>query len=91
MQLRLFILFFFIIHHSTFIVRAQETPVTEQQLENLSDADQSETEDDSYLQLLEQFIKNPLNLNTADENELKELKVLSGLQIASLVSYRRLF
>jgi hypothetical protein len=91
MRLRLFILFLFTIHHSPFTLRAQETPVTEQQLENLTDADQSETEDDSFLQLLEQFKKNPVNLNTADENELKELKFLSGLQIANLISYRKLF
>ena len=90
MRLRLIILLLFTIHHSPFSIRAQETPVTEQQLENLTDADQNETEDDSYLQLLEQFIKNPLNLNTAEENDLKELKILSGLQIANLLSYRKL-
>ena len=90
MRLRLIILMLFTIHHSPFSIRAQETPVTEQQLENLTDADQNETEDDSYLQLLEQFIKNPLNLNTAEENDLKELKILSGLQIANLLSYRKL-
>jgi hypothetical protein len=72
---------------------AQETPVTsaEQQLENLTDIDQAETEDDSYLQQLEHFRKNPLNLNEADENDLKELKILSGLQITSFISYRKLF
>lgn len=71
----------------------QETPVstTEQQLENLTDADQGETEDDSYLQELEQFKKNPINLNTADENGLRELKILTGLQIANFISYRKLF
>ena len=42
---------------------AQEIPVnTEQQLENLADTDQAETEDDSFLQELEYFRKNPLNL-----------------------------
>ena len=87
---RLIILFFFTIHYSPFTF-SQETPVTEQQLENLTDADQSETEDDSYLQQLEQFRKNPVNINTADENELRELKILSDLQIANLISYRKLF
>ena len=81
------------IHLSLFTTFAQEIPVstTEQQLENLTDADQSETEDDSYLQQLEQFRKNPVNLNTADENDLRELKILSGLQIANFISYRKLF
>ena len=72
-------------------VYAQEIPVTtEQQLENLTDADQAETEDDSYLQQLEYFRKNPVNLNTADANELKELRILTDLQIESLIQYRRL-
>ena len=69
MWLRIFILFLFTIHYSPFTLYAQESPVStiEQQLENLTDADQSETEDDSYLQQLEQFRKNPVNLNTTDE------------------------
>ena len=71
---------------------AQESPVStiEQQLENLTDVDQAETEDDSYHQQWERFRRNPLNLNTADENDLRELKILSGLQIANLISYRKL-
>ena len=37
------------------------------------------------------FRKNPVNMNTADENDLRELKILSGLQIANFISYRKLF
>ena len=66
-------------------------PSAEQQLENLTDADQAETEDDSYLQQLEQFRKNPINLNVADINELRELRILTDLQIFNLLTYRRLF
>lgn len=90
--MRKLLLILFIIPCSLFIV-AQETPAstTEQQLENLTDADQSETEDDSYLQQLEQFRKNPVNLNEADENDLKELRILSGLQIQNFLLYRKLF
>src|SRR4026209_1505215 len=93
MCVRLLILLLVTLHYSPFTMNGQETPptTTEQQLENLTDADQSETEDDSYLQQLEQFRKNPVNLNTADENDLKELKILSGLQIANFISYRKLF
>lgn len=80
------------IHSAIPPVYAQEIPVnTEQQLENLTDADQAETEDDSYLQQLEYFRKNPVNLNSADVNELKDLRILTDLQIENLVSYRRLF
>ena len=80
------------IQFSLFTCLGQDIPPsTEQQLENLTDADQAETEDDSYLQQLEQFRTNPLNLNTADINELRELRILTDLQIANFISYRRLF
>jgi len=81
-----------IIDLSLFTALGQESPVStlEQQLENLTDIDQAETEDDSYHQQWERFRRNPLNLNTADENDLRELKILSGLQIANLISYRKL-
>ncbi|HEV8506095.1 MAG TPA: hypothetical protein VGQ53_11865 [Chitinophagaceae bacterium] len=76
--------------YSLFIM-GQEIPTnTEQQLENLTDADQMETEDDSYVVQLQYFKKHPLNLNEAGANELKELFFLSDLQIESLLSYRRL-
>ncbi|MGZ8557767.1 MAG: ComEA family DNA-binding protein [Chitinophagaceae bacterium] len=86
------IIILFTIHFSLFTCFGQDIPPSaEQQLENLTDADQAETEDDSYLQQLEQFRRNPLNLNTADVNELRELRILTDLQIANLISYRRLF
>lgn len=66
-------------------------PVIEQQLENLTQAsDDATTEDDSYLQELVQFIKDPVNLNYADEGQLQELKILSPLQISNLMLYRKL-
>ena len=87
--------FFFILLTTNFsLVTAsgQESPVStlEQQFENLTDVDQAETEDDSYHQQWERFRRNPLNMNSADENDLRELKILSGLQIANLISYRKL-
>ena len=86
--------FFFIllIINLSFTASGQESPIStlEQQFENLTDVDQGETEDDSYHQQWERFRRNPLNLNTADENDLRELKILSGLQIANLISYRKL-
>lgn len=90
---RIFILFLFTIDNSPLTLYAQETPVStlEQQIENLTDVDQAETEDDSYHQQWERFGKNPLNLNIADETDLRELKILSGLQIANFILYRKLF
>lgn len=86
------LLILFIIYYSLFPCRAQDIPPeTEQQLENLTDLDQAETEDDTYLQQLAQFRRNPLNLNIAEANDLRELGILTGLQIQNFLSYRRLF
>jgi Helix-hairpin-helix motif len=89
--LKKFVLILFTIHYSLLTWSQDIPPTTEQQLENLTDADQAETEDDSYLQQLEQFRKNPVNLNLADAPELKELRIITDLQIDNLISYRRLF
>ncbi|QNA45778.1 ComEA family DNA-binding protein [Lacibacter sediminis] len=70
---------------------AQETQTTEQQIENITEVNESETEDDSYLQTLRHYQRNKLNLNSASETELKEFTFLSPLQIANFLSYRRLF
>jgi hypothetical protein len=77
-----------------FALGQTETPVTnttEQQIEDLTNAnDDNETEDDVWLQQLEDFKKHPINLNTADEDELKQLRILLPIQINSLISYRKL-
>ena len=71
----------------------ENTPplVVEQQLENLTEAtEDAETEDDSYLQRLQAFTRDPLNLNYADEGQLEELKILSPIQITNFLLYRKL-
>ncbi len=89
----------FLLTFSTGVVRAQVTPaqpqepppVIEQQLENLTEAnDDATTQDDSYLQELVQFTRDPINLNDADGGELAELKMLSPIQISNLIEYRKL-
>ncbi len=83
------ILFTFISIVTTLKVAGQDIPLTtEQQLENLTDASEVETEDDTFLQDLEQFKKTPLNINTADAEELKQLRIVNDLQISNLISYR---
>jgi hypothetical protein len=72
-------------------VFAQESPVVEQQIENLTEAEESETEDDSYIQSLQHYVKNKLNLNYANETELKDFSFLTPLHIASFLNYRKLF
>ncbi len=79
-----------------FFLNASQAQVTEppgssaeEQLENITaNKEDAETEDDSYLIELNSFLKNPVNLNTADRNLLEDLKILSPMQIQSLISYR---
>lgn len=70
---------------------SQQLPVNnEQQLENLADENQGETEDDSWMQEAAQYKKNPVNLNLAEEEELRQLRWLNDLQVSSLIRYRNL-
>ena len=70
----------------------EPAPGMEQQLENLTEnAEDAESEDDAFLQQMAHFIKDPVNLNTATESDLKELMIFTPLQIQNLISYRNLF
>lgn len=65
---------------------------TEQQMEAITENNEdTETQDDTFLQSLQQFLKSPVNLNYADATTLKELVVLTPLQIQNIISYRSLF
>jgi hypothetical protein len=67
------------------------TPHAEQQLENITENNEDlETEDDTYLQEMVQFIKNPVELNYADEDELNQLRMLTPLQVQHFITYRNL-
>ncbi len=63
-------------------------PVKEQQLENMTAAQEAETEDDSYIQQLSYYKRHPLNINTANAGELQGLLLLTDLQIQHLINYR---
>ncbi len=77
--------------HASAQVTETVTNNTEQQLENITENNEDlETEDDTFLQQLVQFIKDPVNLNTADETELARLVILSPVQIHNLIMYRML-
>jgi hypothetical protein len=89
-KIKLFVFLFFV----TISLQAQikEVPIpsiTEEELENITaNDDDMETEDDSYMQEMVQFQRNPINLNSADADDLKELKILSPMQVENLISYR---
>lgn len=64
----------------------------EEQLENITQNNEDETpEDDSYLQNLIHYLKEPLNLNYADRGLLQQLHLLSPIQISNLLAYRKIF
>lgn len=72
-------------------VPAQEiTEIAEQQLENLAEINEAETEDDSYWQQLDYYRKHPVNLNIASTVQLEELRLLTPLQISNFLRYRDL-
>jgi len=60
------------------------------QLEALSEKNDSEPADDSYELDLDYFSRHPLNLNTADEEDLIQLHILEVLQVKNFISYRKL-
>lgn len=62
----------------------------EQALENLAEADELETEDDSYLQQLSQLRRNRMNLNTATITDLQIFRFLNELLLVQIINYRTL-
>ncbi|HEU4472288.1 MAG TPA: helix-hairpin-helix domain-containing protein [Flavisolibacter sp.] len=72
--------------------RAQELPPnTQQQLEQLAEATETESpEDDQWLQTLDHYRREPLDLNEAGAEDLQGLRFLSALQIDLFLRYRKL-
>ena len=77
--------------HTTAQVSTPATVNVEQQLENAvaMNAD-AEIDDDSWLQQMGRFLKDPIDLNEATETTLKEFQILTPVQIQQLISYRNL-
>ncbi len=87
---RLLTLLFLLVYNLFFpVANAQELPSSiKQQLENLADATEEETEDDTYLQQLTYLRSEPMNLNATTAGELQIFYFLTDLQIQSLIRYR---
>lgn len=68
----------------------QDIPVQAgEQLENLAErAEDSEPEDDSWMQEMNTYLKHPLNINEADESLLQLFKILTPIQIRNFLNYR---
>lgn len=80
---------------STFFSGTAQTepaaPILEQQLENITENNEDvEPEDDSFLQQMQYFLKNPIHINSVNEATLEELKILTPLQLQQFFLYRKL-
>ena len=74
-------------------VKAQEENPPEKitlQLEAQAERNDAEPEDDSYELDLDEFRRHPLNLNSASEQDLTRLRLLTVLQTKNFISYREL-
>jgi len=60
-------------------------PITQQQLENVAEANDEDPKDDNLLQQLDYFRRHPINLNAATTEELQGLKIITDLQISNLI------
>jgi Helix-hairpin-helix motif len=90
-QLLIFISVIFISLYPFAQVIETITPITEQQLENITENNEDlESEDDSYMQQMILFIKNPVSLNDADVSDLNKLRILTPIQIQNFIMYRNL-
>ena len=66
-----------------------EGPDLEETIEDIVSESEAEFEYDTYLDHLNAFIESPLNLNTATQDQLHHLGLLSGEQIQALMQYIR--
>lgn len=83
--------FLFIIFCGTLRAQNNETSNSRTtQLEAIAEKNNSEPEDDSYELDLDYFIRHPLNLNSASEDDLIQLHILEVLQVKNFISYRNL-
>lgn len=86
---KIFLLFALLLPTKAFL---QDMPSleTEQQLEQLTEnLEDTEINDDSWLQQLEYWKKNKLNLNTATIEDMIAFQLLSDLQIQTFMDYRK--
>lgn len=77
--------------HFSLFSQVTEAPanMAEQQLENLTENTGAETEDDAYLQELQQYTRHPVNLNTVSGETLSQLGLLTPMQVENFLKYRK--
>ncbi|MFL5811703.1 MAG: ComEA family DNA-binding protein [Flavisolibacter sp.] len=87
MKLTLFMLILLLPH----LCLAQVPPSIQQQLEARAEAEGEEIQIDGHLlQQLEYFKKHRININATSAEELQQLRILTDIQILSLLQYEKL-
>ena len=74
-------------------INAQSNEMPEyraEQMEVMAERTETIPKDDSYDLVLDYFSRHPLNINSADEEELNRLQILEVLQVKNFISYRKL-
>jgi hypothetical protein len=86
-------IFILLLCHVKVLAQSPELPVaTQQALESLTESNNDDvTDDDYFLQQWHAYLKDPVNLNTADENTLQGMQMFTPLQIQNLIFYRKEF
>lgn len=71
-----------------YFVEAQEIPLGEQLLEEVTSADEISENTEAYVDMLDYLLLEPLNLNSATGEEMQQVLRISSLQAEALVNYR---
>ena len=78
-------------YHTVLYAQVDLPQERELQLETMAESNtDADTEDDAYQLEMEGLLKDPLDINKANESELGQLKLLTHFQVKQLLSYRRL-
>jgi len=89
---RKYILFFILLFSSSTLFSQEKNDIIQQRIEFISEQLEDENIDlTALVENLNFFFENPLNLNSADEESLNELGLLTDVQINDLLLHRKLF
>lgn len=71
-------------------IHAQEIPLpAQQQLEMQAEKSGDQPDDDGWLMQMEEYGRHKININKADEADLRRLGILNEMQILAFMNYRR--
>lgn len=89
MRFKVFFLIVFVL--SSFLAHAQEETIEtlDEIIEEIASNTDYELDYTTLFQAFEEYYYNPIDLNSANESDLKDLMFLTEFQIFSLIKYRQ--